>query len=166
MCASSRTPPPPRERDEDFARHRFDHVDEGVARVRRRCGAFPVVWPGLGYRQPIHADDVAQPMAVARSARRAQGILFEFPGGQTLTSRDMVRAIFESLGRRPVLVFLPLRLARATFRVWQAVTGTRYSAGSLDRMNMSLTLDPAPVQEALGITCRPFRPEFPDTRGR
>ena len=77
----------------------------------------------------------------------------------------MVRAIFECLGRRPVLVYLPLRLARATFRVWQAVTGTRYGAECLDRMNMPLTLDPAPVPEALGITCRPFRPEFPDTRG-
>ena len=29
-------------------------------------------------------------------------------------------------------------------------------------MNMALTLDPAPVREALGITCRPFRPEFPE----
>ena len=80
----------------------------------------------------------------------------------------MVRAVFRSLGRRPVLVYLPLWPARLAFRVWQAVTGTPYSVASLERMNVSLTLDPAPAREALGIAFRPFRPVFPEApdRGR
>ena len=133
-----------------------------IATFVRRFGVFPVVWPGTGRRQPIHADDVALAMAAAASVPAAPGVLFDLPGGDTLTYREMVRRIFESSGRRPILLYLPLGLARAAFYVWRTVTGAKYSAASLERMNMDLTLDPAPARKALGITCRPFRPGLPE----
>ncbi len=133
-----------------------------IADFVRRFGVFPIVRPGTGRRQPIHAGDVAQAMAAAPDASAARNALFGLPGGETLTYREMVRRIFESLGKRPVLLHLPLGPARMAFFAWRALTGARYSAASLDRMNMALTLDPAPVREAFGITCRPFRPEFPE----
>ena len=46
--------------------------------------------------------------------------------------------------------------------MWLTLTGADYSAASLERMNMDLTLDPAPAREVLGMTFRPFRPEFPE----
>ena len=91
----------------------------------------------------------------------AADVRLDLPGGETLTYRDMVRRIFESLGRRPVLLYLPLGPARIAFRVWLRATGAGYSLASLERMNMDLTLDPAPAQGILRMTCRPFRPEFP-----
>ena len=139
-----------------------DRNISAVAAFVRRFGVFPVVWPGTGHRQPVHADDVAQAMVAALNAPGAGGALFDLPGGETLTCREMVRRIFQSLGRRPVLLYLPLGLARTAFYLWQSVTGVKYSATSLERMNTDLTLDPAPVRDALGITCRPFRPEFPE----
>ena len=132
-----------------------------IATVVRRFGVFPIVWPGLGGRQPIHADDVAQAMTAALGAPGARNRLLDLPGGETLTYREMVRAVFRSLGKRPILIYLPLGLARLAFRAWRAATGAEYSAASLERMNASLTLDPGPVRDVLGITCRPFRPEFP-----
>ena len=133
-----------------------------IATFVRRFGVFPIVWPGTGRRQPIHADDVAQAMAAAASVPAARGALFDLPGGETLSYRAMVRRVFESSGRRPTLLYLPLGLARAAFRVWRTVTGAKYSAASLERMNMDLTVDPAPVRKVLGITCRPFRPGPPE----
>ena len=133
-----------------------------IASFVRRFGFFPIVRPGTGLRQPIHARDVARAMAAAPDAPGARNALYGLPGGETLTYREMVRRIFEALGKRPVLLPLPLDFARIAFYAWQAVTGARYSAASLERMNMALTLDPAPVREALGVTCRPFRPEFPE----
>ena len=133
-----------------------------IATFVRRFGVFPIVWPGTGRRQPIHADDVAQAMAAAASVPAARGALFDLPGGETLSYRAMVRRVFESSGRRPTLLYLPLGLARAAFRVWRTVTGAKYSAASLERMNMDLTVNPAPVRKVLGITCRPFRPGPPE----
>ena len=138
--------------------------DRNVSRIAafvQRFGFFPIVRPGTGRRQPVHADDVAQAMVAAPGAPRARDALFDLPGGETLTYREMVRRIFESLGRRPILVYLPLSLARLAFYAWQTITGEKYNSASLEQMNMALTLDPTPVQEALGITCRSFRPEFP-----
>ena len=136
-----------------------------IAKVVRRLGVFPIVWPGLGGRQPIHADDVALAMTAALEAPGAWNRRMDLPGGETLAYREMVRAVFRSLGKRPILVYLPLGPARLAFRAWRALTGTDYSVASLERMNESLTLDGAPVREALGITLRPFRPEFPGPAG-
>ena len=131
-----------------------------IAAFVRRYRVFPVVWPGTGRRQPIHAADVAQAMTVAAGVPAARSAIFDLPGGETLTYREMVRRIFHSAGQRPVLLYLPSGFARIAFRIWRAVTGAGYSTASLERMNMDLTLDPAPVERALGITCRPFRPEL------
>lgn len=139
--------------------------DRNVSRVAsfvQRFGFFPVVWPGTGLCQPIHADDVAQAMVAAPGAAAARDTTFDLPGDETLTYVEMVRRIFASLGRRPVLVYLPLSLARAAFFLWKTLTGENYSNAILERMNMALTLDPVKVREQLGITSRPFRPEFPD----
>ena len=133
-----------------------------IAAIVRRYGMFPVVWPGSGLRQPIHAADVAQAMSAAAGLSAARGAVFDLPGGETLTYREMVRRIFEASGRRPILLYLPPGLARLAFRIWRRVTRARYSVASLERMNLDLTVDPAPVTEALGVTCRPFRPVLPE----
>ncbi|MDE0157252.1 MAG: epimerase [Gammaproteobacteria bacterium] len=141
--------------------------DRNVSRIAsfvQRFGFFPVVWPGTGLCQPIHADDVAQAMAAASGAAPARDATFDLPGDETLTYVEMVRRIFASLGKRPVLVYLPLSLARAAFFLWQSLTGENYSSAILERMNLALTLDPAPVREHLGSTSRPFRPGFPDLK--
>ena len=142
-----------------------DRNVSAVAAFVRRFGFFPVVRPGIGRRQPVHAADVARAMAAAVHAPRTREALLDLPGGETLTYREMVCRIFESLGRRPVLLPLPLGLARAGFHVWRTLTGTPYSVAGLERMNADLVLDPGPLQDALGIVCRPFRPEFPDPPG-
>ena len=142
-----------------------DRNVSAIAAFVRRFGFFPVVRPGIGRRQPVHAADVARAMVAAVHAPRTRDALLELPGGETLTYREMVCRIFESLGRRPVLLPLPLGLARTGFHVWRTLTGTPYSVAGLERMNADLVLDPEPLQDALGIVCRPFLPEFPDPPG-
>ena len=100
-----------------------------------------------GAASRIHADDVAQAMIAALDAPDAANAILGLPGGETLTYRDMVRRICRSVGRRPVLCYLPLGPARLAFRIWVTLTGADYSAASLERMNMDLTLDPAPARK-------------------
>ncbi len=138
-----------------------DRNVSAIAAVARRFGFVPLAWPATGLRRPIHADDVAEAMVAALDAPGAADAVLDLPGGETLTYRDMVRRIFRGLGRRPVLLYLPLGPARLALRAWLALTGARYSTASLERMNMDLTFDRGPVNDILGMTCRPFRPEFP-----
>ena len=139
-----------------------DRNVSAIASFVRRFGFFPIVRPGSGLRQPIHADDAARAMLAAASAPGARNALIDLPGGEALTYRAMVYRVFESLDRRPRVVPLPLGLASAAFHVWRGATGATYSAARLERMNRALTLDPAPAREVLGIECRSFHPEFPD----
>ena len=139
-----------------------DRNVSAIAAVARRYGFVPVVRPATGRRQPVHADDVAQAMIAALDAPGAADAILGLPGGETLTYRDMVRRIFEALGRRPVLLYLPLGPVRIAFKAWLRMTGAGYSPAMLERINMDLTLDPVPAQDILGMTCRPFRPEFPE----
>lgn len=138
-----------------------DRNVSAIAAFVQRFGVFPIVWPGTGRRQPIHADDVARALSVAARIPETCGMQFDFPGGETLTYREMVRRVIESSGKRAFPVYLPLGLARAAFRVWRTVTDSQYSIASLERMSMDLILDPAPVRKVLGFDYRPFRPEFP-----
>ena len=127
-----------------------------IATFINRFKTFPIVWPGKGKRQPIHANEVAEAMVAALSFPSAQGKMFHLPGGETLTYREMVCRIFESLERRPLIVYLPISLARIGFKIWNTFTKAEYSVASLDRMNKDLTFNATPVKEALHITCRPF----------
>ena len=131
-----------------------------IAAFIRRFGAFPIIWPGTGLRQPIHAAEVAQAMFAALTADDARGTVLDLPGGETLTYREMVRRIFNSLGRRPVLLYLPLSPARMAFGAWKTVTGVQYSAAALERMNTDLVFNSRPMQDVLGMKPRPFAPEF------
>ncbi len=138
-----------------------DRNVSAIAAVARRFGFVPVAWPATGLRQPIHADDVAEAMVAALGAPGAADAALALPGGETLTYRDMVRRIFRALGRRPILLYLPLGPARPALRAWLALTGAGYHTASLERMNMDLTFDPAPASDILGMTGRPFHPAFP-----
>ena len=131
-----------------------------LAALARRFGFVPLAWPARGLRQPIHADDVAHAMMAACDAPGAVNAAFVIPGSETLEYREMVRRIMRATGRRPIVVYLPLGPARLALALWLRATGAAYSLAMLERMNTDLVFDPAPAREALGVSFRPFRPEF------
>jgi len=137
-----------------------DRNVSAIAAVARRFGFVPLAWPARGLRQPIHADDVAQAMMAARDAPAAVDAAFVIPGSETLEYREMVRRIIRATGRRAIVVYLPLGPARLAMAVWLRATGAAYSLAMLERMNTDLVFDSEPAREALGVSFRPFRPEF------
>lgn len=144
----------------------LDRNVSAIARFIARFGFFPVVPPATGLRQPIHADDVAQAALAAVDNREARNRAFDLPGGETLPYREMVRRIFDGLGRRPVILPLPVGLLRLGLAAARPVYGRRYSPALFDRMNRDLAFDGTAARLALGIEPRPFRPVFPGRRPR
>ncbi|WP_119458833.1 NAD-dependent epimerase/dehydratase family protein [Rhodospirillaceae bacterium SYSU D60014] len=132
-----------------------------IARVIRRFGFFPIVRPGNGLRQPVHADDVAQAMVAAIDNPDAWDRAFNLPGGETLPYREMVCRIFSGLGQRPAILPVPGSLLRMAFAAARPIYGGRYSPALLARMNQDLAFDGRPAQQALRFDPRPFRPVFP-----
>lgn len=85
-----------------------------------RC--FPIVGEGQGKRQPVHADDVATACLRLLKCDRATGV-YDLPGGETLTYREMVERVFESLGQKTRIVTIAPRFAEVLLRLISRIPG-------------------------------------------
>ncbi len=141
-----------------------------IATFIERFGFFPVAYPARGLRQPVHADDVAQAAVSAVDNPRAVNAAFNLPGAETLAYREMVRRVFEGMGRRPVVVSLPGALLSLAVHLVRLAYRTPYSPALFERMNQDLVFDGAAARAALAYDPRPFRPHFravpPEERNR
>lgn len=135
--------------------------DANVSRLAgliRRFGVMPLPGGGRGLRQPVHADDLAA-LALTALARPATDRAYAAPGGETLTYRAMVERIFEGLGRRPLILPIPLPLMRFAYALARPWLGDA-TAQMVDRVGEDLVFDPGPAVRDLGWAPRPFRPRF------
>jgi nucleoside-diphosphate-sugar epimerase len=128
-----------------------------IVRFIRRVGFFPMFGRAGGLRQPIHAKDVAGACVAALQAPEAANRAYNISGGEILPYRDMVGRVFAALGRRPLLVPVPL----AAFRI--AVALLRYlpqyrqwSSAMVERMNRDLVFDHGEAARDLAFKPRPF----------
>lgn len=130
-----------------------------LAGLIRRFKVLPLSGAGEGLRQPVHADDLAAGAIAAAAAPAAAGRAYALVGGETLAYRDMVRRIYQGLGRTPLIAPLPpwlfsllLTLARPFFPGATAAMGAR--------MSQDLTFDAADAVRDFGWAPRDFRPKF------
>ena len=79
-----------------------------IARLIRKFGVFPVFGSASGRRQPVNAADLAQACLQSLTAPASFNKAYNLSGGETLAYIDMVRRIFETLGRQPRFIRIPL----------------------------------------------------------
>ncbi|OOG44685.1 NAD(P)-dependent oxidoreductase [Polaromonas sp. A23] len=79
-----------------------------IARLICKFGFFPVFGTGNGRRQPVNAADLAQACVQSLAAPDSYNKAYNLSGGETLAYIDMVRRIFETLGRPPRFIRIPL----------------------------------------------------------
>jgi nucleoside-diphosphate-sugar epimerase len=85
---------------------------------------------------------------------------FNLGGGETLTYREMVRRVFLALGKEPVFILVPVKLAMAGYKLLGRQRKSTYDPEIFRRMNLDLIFDSAAAHEAQGYSPRPFRPTF------
>jgi nucleoside-diphosphate-sugar epimerase len=138
-------------------------LDQNVAAITRwirRFRFFPLINHGVGLRQPVHADDLAQACIAAVDAERAFGRAFELGGGEQLSYREMVRRVFDTQGIRPRFAPLPAWALRALIRCLNLLPRYRHlTPAMVDRMATDLCFDTLPADQAFGYQPRPFLPD-------
>ena len=122
----------------------------------KKFGLFIVARPASGLRQPVHADDVAQAIVAAINNKDASNTSFNLGGGETLTYLSMVKRIFESTGRRPIIICLPSGLLSFTLHCFNLVFRSSYSPALFKRMNQDLVFDFTSAKSILDYNPRPF----------
>jgi nucleoside-diphosphate-sugar epimerase len=130
-----------------------------IARLIARFGFFPLCGRGLGLRQPIHAEDCAIAAVNAAQSVRAANKIYDLPGGETITYREMIGRIFDGMQRRRFIVPVPPPLWLGAFHLAQRhLPGIKAEMGV--RMATDLTFDRSSAVADLDWHPRAFRPAF------
>ncbi len=136
-----------------------------IARVARRLRCFPVAGRGAGLRQPVHAEDLAAACLLALDRPACHGRAYDLGGGETLTYREMVERVFLHVGRRPVVLPVPLPLLRAAIAVARILPRFRgLSPAMAERSERDQAFDITDAKRDFGYQARPFLAEGPDGR--
>jgi nucleoside-diphosphate-sugar epimerase len=128
-----------------------------VARFIRRFGFFPLLGSGKGYRQPVHADDVAAACIAVLNRPVAFNRDYNLSGGQTLTFREMVEAIFLALDMKPRIVVIPRMLMLPLIMAACTQTYRHINKEMIERVNTDMCFDSSDAQRDFGYSPRKFR---------
>jgi nucleoside-diphosphate-sugar epimerase len=135
-----------------------------IARLIARLGFFPLCGRGLGLRQPVHAEDCAIAAVNAAQSIRAENKIYELPGGETITYREMIGRIFDGMQRRRLIVPVPPPLWLGLFHLVQRhYPGIKAEMGA--RTATDLTFDRSFAVADLDWHPRAFRPTFDGLAG-
>lgn len=138
--------------------------DENVSQIAsliRKLGFFPVCGAASGLRQPVHALELARAAVQALPAEAAFNQAYNLSGGEALTYRAMVERIFRGLGRKPLIVSLPLDVWRFALGLldWVRPNKTlKRNVNMAARMNVDLWFDHAAATNDFGYQPGPFAP--------
>lgn len=128
-----------------------------ITKFIRHFGFFPLLGQGTGLRQPVHADDLAQACLQAYFSPATFNKAYNLSGGQTLTYRDMVIAIFQQLGKPPRFVSIPLPLFKQMTECLKWLPPFAHlSSAMMARMNQNLDFDHSAAYRDFGYQPRRF----------
>jgi nucleoside-diphosphate-sugar epimerase len=128
-----------------------------IARFIKRFGFFPMVGHAQGYRQPVHADDVASACLAALNCPVAFNKAYNLSGGQTLTFRELVEAVFLALDMKPRLVVLPRMLMVLLIKTASRIPAYRHiNTEMIERANQDMRFDSSDAQRDFGYLPRAF----------
>jgi nucleoside-diphosphate-sugar epimerase len=132
-----------------------------IARLIRKFGCFPMFGTASGLRQPVHARDLALACIQSLETPSSYNKAYNLSGGETLTYRDMVKRVFETLGRQPRFIRIPMPVFRLAVRL--ARLHPRFAHLTPDmalRMQADLVFDHADASRDFGYNPGPFDPAY------
>lgn len=138
--------------------------DKNITRISnfiRGYGFFPLIGQASGLRQPVHADDLAQACMTALSQPLTFNKAYNLSGGETLSYRQMVERIFNSLGKPAHFLVAPLWLYQLAIRFAILLPGKpEITTEMATRMNVNLCFDHTEATSDFGFTPRSFSPQW------
>lgn len=122
----------------------------------RRLRFLPLITSADGLRQPVHADDLAHAAIAVLQKPGTVGRVYNLAGAETLSYREMVSRIFQGLGKRTLILPLPLVVYRFCLRLAALLSGFSYNAEMADRMRQNLNYDYSSATDDFGFQPQGF----------
>jgi nucleoside-diphosphate-sugar epimerase len=133
--------------------------DRNMARLLRflkRSPVVPLPGGGHGLQQPVNVDDLAD--AVLSCIERPASIhhVYNIAGPEPLTLRELVQEAARAVGRRLLIVPVPLRATIAAARWLERTRLVPVGAEQLGRLAEDKAFDITPARRDLEYRPRPF----------
>ncbi len=129
-----------------------------IRQIIRKLHIFPIVGDGEGYRQPIHADDVAHACELVLSANMDKKT-YSIAGSEVLSFRQMVERTFDSVGLPHRFIKVSPAVAKLALRLVKRVPGFKgLSPGIVDRLQKDQVFSNHDAMEEFGFSPRQFEP--------
>lgn len=123
----------------------------------RRAPLLALPGGGLRLQQPVHVEDLAGAILAAVTRASAVGQVYDLAGPEPLSFRDLVLQAGQAVGRRPVLVGVPLRPTITAVRAYERLAPRpRLKAEQLERLAEDKAFDIGPARRDLGYAPRSF----------
>lgn len=134
--------------------------DKNVARITSfilRFGFFPMVKPGSGIRQPLHAADLAWACVAVMDKPITEMKAYNLGCEEALSYRQLVERIFLSVNRYPRIIMIPTWVYRRLLAAASLHPRYRYlDAEMAGRMNHNMEFDIAAARHDFGFSPRSF----------
>ena len=138
--------------------------DQNISFIRsiiEKYHFFPLVGQGKGLRQPVHAYDLATACTQALQNSNTYNKSYNLSGGETLTYSNMVKRVFTFLGKKPIILNIPLPLFRVMIRLLKVLPKYRFlSMEMANRMNSDLNFSHAQAADDFNFQPMPFTLDF------
>ncbi|MCA1823993.1 MAG: NAD(P)H-binding protein [Mycobacteriales bacterium] len=135
--------------------------DRNLSRLLALIRKAPIVpLPGGGRRlqQPVHVEDLADALVAAIESASAVGRTYNIAGPQPVSFRELVVETAAAVGRRPVVVAVPLGPAVAAARLYERLSRhPRIKAEQLERLAEDKAFSIEEARRDLGFAPRSFR---------
>lgn len=129
-----------------------------LASLVRRAPAVPVIGSGRRLFQPLWVEDLARCIDEACAADGLVGEAHELGGPAHLTFRSLIEVIAEALGKRRLVVPVPMVAARLQARLMTAVMAQPpLTPAAIELFEFDNITDLDAVPRAFGFTPRDFR---------
>ena len=116
-----------------------DRNISSIASFIRRFRFFPLCGAAKGLRQPIHASDVATACFQALMHTELVNRSYNLSGAETLTYSEMVRRVFDAIGKKPRLLHVSPMAFHLLIALSRLIPRFRdVSLGMVERMNQDL----------------------------
>lgn len=132
-----------------------DEFTNAVAALVRTLPITPVIGSGNNRLQPIHVEDVAQCVALSLSGNIRGNRTVEIGGPDQLSYNEIIRTVARSMGRRRLLMNVPLWKFRFPIAIMELLTPRPpINTAMLQLITLRNVADPDSVEREFGFTPR------------
>ncbi len=128
-----------------------------LVKLLKRFPAYPMFGRGLTRLQPVSVEDVAEAIGRCLQPAAANQLTYELGGPGIYTYEELLKAIADRLGRRPILFSVPFPIWHSLARIAERLPGSPLSRTQVELMETDTVVSAGmPGFAALGIAPQPI----------